>query len=63
MDKAREYLQKIQQINLRRVHNKKQKKLDKEYAEKGLTDEIFQKQLELNQEKHKQNIHNGKYEQ
>lgn len=49
MDKAKAYLHKIQVKNL-------QKLVDKQYEEEGLTDEVLEKQLEVNKLRYKHNI-------
>lgn len=48
-DKAEKYLKKIQLKNRQRVINKK-------YKKEGLTDEILEKQVELNQLRHELDI-------
>ena len=48
-DKAERYLKKIQLKNRQRVINKK-------YKKEGLTDEILEKQVELNQLRHELDI-------
>ena len=47
--KAREYLRKIQFKNRQRVINK-------QYQKEGLTDDVLQKQVELNQLRHQHDI-------
>ena len=48
-DKAKEYLKKISRKNrLREELNQKQEEINKEFVEKGLTDEIIQRQIEIN---------------
>lgn len=49
MDKAKRYLHKIQLKN-------KQKQVDKLYARDGYTDEVFQKQLEINMKRNEHDI-------
>ena len=48
-DKAEKYLKKIQLKNRQRV-------IDKKYKKEGLTDEILEKQVELNQLRHELDI-------
>ncbi len=48
-DKAERYLKKIQLKNRQRV-------IDKKYKKEGLTDEILEKQVELNQLRHELDI-------
>ena len=50
------YREKINRINLTRKLNKMQKEVNKLYEEEGLTDEVIQKQLEINELRHKENI-------
>lgn len=49
MDKATQYLHKIQIQNL-------QRQVDKDYEKHGLTDEVLDKQLEVNKLRHKHDI-------
>lgn len=62
MDKAKRYLKVIQIKNKQRVVNK-------QYKEEGVTDEVFEKQLEINRLRNKHDISdsskriNGKYVQ
>ena len=49
MDKAKRYLHKIQLKN-------KQREVDKLYARDGYTDEVFQKQLEINMKRNEHDI-------
>lgn len=49
MDKAKRYLKHIQFKNKQRV-------IDKKYEEEGLTDEVLDLQVELNQARHEHNI-------
>ena len=49
MDKAKNYLHKIQIKNL-------QRQVDKDYEKEGLTDEVLDKQLEVNKLRRKHNI-------
>lgn len=49
MDKTKNYLHKIQIKNL-------QRQVDKQYEKEGLTDEVLDKQLEVNKLRHKHNI-------
>ena len=51
-----EYLEKIQRINLKRAVDKEQDKINKMFAEEGLTDRVLDKQIELNQKRHSNNI-------
>ena len=48
-DKAERYLKRIQLKNRQRV-------IDKKYKKEGLTDEILEKQVELNQLRHELDI-------
>ena len=43
----------IKRVNL----SNRQKEINRMFEEEGLTDEILKKQLELNQERHKLDIH------
>ena len=43
----------IKEINIRN----RQKAIDRMFEEEGLTDEVLKKQLQLNREKHKEDIH------
>ena len=52
MDKATKYLHKIQIKNLQRY-------IDEKYEKEGLTDEVLDKQLEVNKLRHKHNISDG----
>lgn len=45
MDKAKKFLKKIQLKN-------QQRSIDKQYAQEGLTDEVLEKQIELNTLRH-----------
>ena len=49
MMKAKLFLKKIQLRN-------KQREVNKKYAKEGLTDEVFNAQLEINKMRHKHNI-------
>lgn len=49
LDKARIYLKKIQLKNKQRV-------IDKQYAKEGLTDDLLEKQLEINSLRHELDI-------
>ena len=51
-----EYLEKIQRINLKRTLDKEQNKINKMFEEEGLTDRVLDKQIELNQKRHSNNI-------
>lgn len=48
--------EKIERIKLVKELNKKQKIVDKLYEEQGLTEEILNLQLEINQKRHEANI-------
>jgi len=43
----------IKEINIKN----RQKAIDRMFEEEGLTDEVLKKQLQLNREKHKEDIH------
>ena len=49
LDKAKVFLKKVQLKNKQRVVNK-------QFANDGLSDEVFDKQLEINAERHKHDI-------
>lgn len=48
----------IKRINFRN----RQKQIDRMFEEEGLTDEILKKQIQLNKERHKEDIHDSSEE-
>ena len=56
-DKAKEYFKKISRKNrLREELHQKQEEINKEYVEKGPSDEIIQRQIEINKLRNANNI-------
>ena len=52
----KEFTEKIHKKNIGRKLDKQQAKVDKLYAEQGLTDEVLAKQTEINRIRNKENI-------
>lgn len=50
------YREKINRINLTRKLDKMQNKVNKLYEKEGATDKVIEKQLEINEIRHKENI-------
>lgn len=51
-----DYKEKVDRINLMKELDKKQEIVNNLYEEQGLTDEVLDLQLEINQTRHKENI-------
>ena len=51
-----DFIEKINRINLIRKFNKEQEKINQQIQKEGLTDEILDKQVELNKQRNKHNI-------
>lgn len=49
-------LTKIKRVIYKPILNRKQNQLVEEYSEKGLTDEILEKQIEINKKRHELDI-------
>ena len=56
MDKAKEFLKKIELKNKKRVLDKKQDDINEDYSRYGLTDIVLDKQVELNGLRHELDI-------
>ena len=52
----KEFTEKIHKKNIGRKLDKQQAEVDKLYAEQGLTDEVLEKQTEINRIRNKENI-------
>lgn len=52
----KEFTEKIHKKNISRKLDKQQAEVDELYAEQGLTDEVLEKQTEINRIRNKENI-------
>lgn len=52
----KEFTEKIHKNNISRELNKKQKEVDCLYSENGLTDEVLEKQIEINRVRNREDI-------
>lgn len=50
------YKEKTDRIQLMKKLDEQQKEINKEYEEKGLTDELLEKQIQINTTRHKENM-------